>query len=436
MKKYVRSWRMEALSAALLAALLPEDVERRFYDDRFEPIPFDEPTDLVTISVETYTAKRSYQIASEYRRRGVPVVMGGFHATLCPDEVKEHCESIVIGEAEDVFPELIDDYRHGRPREIYRASERPDLSGAIPDRSIFAGKGYLPIKLVEFARGCRFQCEFCAVQSFFGATQTHRPVDEVVEEIRRLRTRFGMFFFIDDNLTSDIRAAKELMRALMPLNIRWVSQSSIVVAHDEEALELMRRSGCQGILVGFESLNPANLAQMNKTFNSARGGPEAALAKFRKHGIPVYGTFIFGYDTDVPETFQTTVEFATQQGLMLAAFNHITPFPGTPLYERMRSEGRLLFDPWWLDDDYRYNMVPFRPAGMSPEELASRCLAARRAFYSWGGIAKRTRASANRRTAWRLLNFLAVNGMHHLDIETRSGLPLGDETWQGELLKA
>jgi radical SAM superfamily enzyme YgiQ (UPF0313 family) len=331
---------------------------------------------------------------------------------------------------------LIDDYRHGRPREVYRAQERPDLAGATPDRSIFAGKGYLPIKLVEFARGCRFQCEFCAVQSFFDATQTHRPVDEVVEEIRRLRTRFGVFFFIDDNLTSDIRAAKELMRALMPLNIRWVSQSSIVVAHDEEALELMRRSGCQGILVGFESLNPANLAQMNKTFNAARGGPEAALANFRKHGIPVYGTFIFGYDTDVAETFRTTVEFAIQQGLMLAAFNHITPFPGTPLYERMRAEGRLLFEPWWLDEEYRYNMVPFRPAGMSPEELAARCLTARRDFYSWGGIARRTASAPNRRTAWRLLNFLGVNGMHHLDIETRSGLPLGDETWQGTLLKA
>jgi radical SAM superfamily enzyme YgiQ (UPF0313 family) len=175
---------------------------------------------------------------------------------------------------------------------------------------------------------------------------------------------------------------------------------------------------------------------MNKAFNSARGGPATAIANFRRHGIPVYGTFVFGYDTDDESTFRTTVEFAREQGLMLAAFNHITPFPGTPLYDRLRDEGRLLMDPWWLDEEYRYNMVPFRPAMMTPGELADRCLEARRSFYSWGSIGRRAAAPPNRRTPWRLLSYLGVNAMHHLDIETRSGLPLGDETWRGQLLKA
>ena len=338
---------MEPIPAGMLAALIPSGVEKRFYDDRVEAIPYDEPTDLVAISVETYTAKRAYQIASEYRCRGVPVVMGGFHPTLCPEEVMQYCESIVVGEAEMLFPELIDDYRHGQPTKVYQSSNRPQLN-VSPDRSIFRGKGYLPIRLVEFARGCRFKCDFCAIQSFFDSTHKHRPGDRVVEEIHRVRRPGQMIFFIDDNITSSLEEAKELMRALIPLKIRWVSQSAINVAYDDEVLELMKRSGCQGLLIGFESLDPRSLKQMNKGFNMMRGGPTQALANFRRHALRVYGTFIFGYDHDTAETFDSTVAFAKQEGLFIAAFNHITPFPGTPLYKRMKAQGRLLFDPWWL----------------------------------------------------------------------------------------
>ncbi len=435
MKRYIRTWRMEPIPAALVAALAPAGVEKHFYDDRLEQIPFDEPADLVAISVETYTARRSYQIASEYRRRGVPVVMGGFHATLCPEEVSQYCESIVIGEAEAVLPEVIDDYRHGRPRAVYHARERPALT-VSPDRSIFRGKRYLPIRLIEFARGCRFQCDFCAIQSFFGATHNHRPVDDVVREIVRVRRPGQMVFFIDDNITSSLAQAKELMRALVPLRVPWVSQSAINVAFDPEALELMRRSGCQGMLVGFESLEPANLEQMNKGFNLMKGGPREALANFRRHGIRIYGTFIFGYDHDTAETFRATVDFARAQKLAIAAFNHITPFPGTPLYRRMQSEGRLLFDAWWLDDRYRYNMIPYHPRNMSPEELADRCVQARRSFYSWPSILYRACQGVNLRSPWMMLNFLVINAMHQRDVEGRNGLPLGDLAWRGPLLRA
>ena len=435
MKRYIRTWRMEPIPAAIVAALTPADVEKRFYDDRLEPIPFDEPTNLVAISVETYTAKRAYQIASEYRRRGVPVVMGGFHASLCPQEVSQYCESIVIGEAEALFPLVIDDYRHGRPQQTYRGTDRPALT-VTPDRSIFVGKKYLPIHLVEFARGCRFKCDFCAIQSFFDATHNHRPVDYVLREIERVRRRGQLLFLIDDNITSSIEQAKDLMRALIPLKIRWVSQSAINVAYDEEALELMKRSGCQGMLVGFESLEPTNLTQMNKGFNLMHGGPTKALANFRRHGIRIYGTFIFGYDNDTPQTFETTVAFAKEQKLAIAAFNHITPFPGTPLYERMKAEGRLMYEAWWLDERYRYNMIPFRPKNMSPEDLADRCVEARRSFYSWGSILQRANQAVNWRSPWMMLNFLIINAMHQRDVEGRNGLPLGDDNWHGEVLKA
>lgn len=435
MKRYIRTWKMQPLPAAMVAALAPEDIDVRFYDDRLEPIPYDEPTNLVAISVETYTAKRAYQIATEYRRRRVPVIMGGFHATLCPDEVMRHCESIVIGGAENLLPGAIDDYRHGRPQKVYRSDQSAPMK-ILPRRDIFRGKKYLPIGLVEFARGCRFKCDFCAITSYYEAATRHRDIDLVIEEVSRVRRPGQMIFFIDDNITSDLNAAKELMRALIPLKLRWVSQSAINVAFDEEALDLMKRSGCQGVLVGFESLSPESLAAMNKGFNLMKGGPAQALANFRRFDLRIYGTFILGYDADSPGTFNSTVDFARNEGLFIAAFNHITPFPGTPLYDRLKKQGRLLYDAWWLDDRYRYNMVPFKPAQMSPEELSAACVRARRAFYSWPSIFKRASKRVNRRDAFMLANFLAINAMHQWDVEGRNGLPLGDEAWQGKWVEA
>lgn len=435
-RRYIRTWQMEPLPAATLAGLTPKDVTIRFYDDRMEDIPFDEPADLVAISVETYTAKRAYQIASEYRKRRIPVVMGGFHAALCPDEVARHAEAVVIGEAEVTWPLVLDDARHGRLQKIYRSTSRPSLAGLRPDRSIFRGKRYLPVGLVEAGRGCHFKCEFCAVQTVFESTQTRRPPDDIFAELRQLKGEKKLFFFVDDNITSNLAQAKEFFRALIPLGIRWVSQSSINAAHDEEFLELLVRSGCQGVLIGFESLNPANLQTMNKTFNLARGGFEKALANLRRHRIRVYGTFIFGYDGDTPESFAPTVEFAQEHALYIAAFNHLTPFPGTPLYTRLQKENRLLYDSWWLDDRYSYNRIPFQPRGMGPEELQRGCLAARRRFYSWPSILRRGFSPVNRSNAFMWRNFYLINALHRNDVSLRDHYPLGDQAWRGEILQA
>jgi radical SAM superfamily enzyme YgiQ (UPF0313 family) len=427
---------MEPLPAATLAGLTPRDVEVRFHDDRMEMIPFDQPADLVAISVETYTARRAYQIASEYRRRGVPVVMGGFHAMLCPDEVARHAESVVVGEAEAIWPRVIDDARHGRLEKFYRATARPSLAGLKTDRAIFRGKRYLPIGLVEAGRGCHFKCDFCAVQTVFNASQTRRPADAILAEIEPLRREKKLWFFVDDNITSNMAEAKAFFRALIPLGIRWVSQASINAAHDEEFLDLIRRSGCQGVLIGFESLNAANLADMNKTFNTARGGFTAALANLRRHRIRVYGTFIFGYDRDTPESFDASVAFAREHGFYIAAFNHLTPFPGTPLYRRLAEEGRLLYDAWWLDERYSYNRIPFRPRTMDPDSLQRHCLAARRKFYSWPSILGRGFDAVNRSDAFMWRNFYLINAMHRADVSLRDHYPLGDESWQGPLLEA
>lgn len=427
---------MEPLPAATIAGLTPRDVEIRFYDDRLEKIPFDEPTDLVAISVETYTARRSYQIASEYRRRGIPVVMGGFHAALASKEVERYADAVVIGEAEEVWEEVIDDARHGALRKTYQSPQRPSLAKLRVDRTIFQGKRYLPIGLVEAGRGCTFKCDFCAVQTVFKATQNRRSIDAILAEVNEAKKTRKLFFFVDDNITSNLPQAKEFLRALISCNIRWVSQASINAAHDEEFLDLMARSGCMGVLIGFESLDASNLRLMNKGFNMMGGGFTRALSNLRRHRIRVYGTFVFGYEHDTPDIFDRTVRFAQEHAMYIAAFNHLTPFPGTPLYQRLADTGRLRYEAWWLDERYSYNQIPFTPAQMSPEELQHGCLEARRAFYTWSSIARRGFDLVNRENGFMWRNFFLINAMHRSDVSARDGFPLGDESWTGKLLEA
>ena len=434
---YIKAWQMEPLPPATLAGLTPEGVDVRFYDDRMEPVPFDEPTDLVAISVETYTAKRAYQIASQYRRRGVPVVMGGFHATLVPDEVSRYAEAVVVGEAEGVWHEVLADAAGGRLRRVYRGEGRPPLAGLRPDRSIFAGKRYLPIGLVEAGRGCHFTCEFCAVMSYFGSTQTRRPVDDVIREVREAKALGRkLLFFVDDNITSNMDEAKELFRALRHEKVRWVSQASINAAHDEEYLRLLTESGCQGVLIGFETLNEANLKQMKKRFNTMRGGYEVALANLRKHGVRLYATFVVGYDEDTEQSVREALAFAERHRFYIAAFNHLTPFPGTPLYARLKDEGRLRYDAWWLDPAYRYNEVPFWPRKMSPEAIRASCVQARADFYRWRSIARRSLDRVNAGNAFMWSSFWTINAMLRAEVDQRDGYPLGDLSYTGELIPA
>lgn len=431
---YIRSWQMQPLPAAMIAGLTPSDVELRFYDDRMEVIPFDEPTDLVAISVETYTARRAYQIASDYRRRGVPVVMGGFHASLCPDEVGRFADILVIGEAEEIWPTVIDDFRAGCHKAVYRSTKRPNLTRSEPDRSIFTGKNYLNIHLVEAGRGCHFRCDFCAIQSFFNGTQIRRPVDNILSEINDIGRKNDLYFFVDDNITSNIQQAKEFYRALIPLGIRWVSQASINAAHDEEFLDLIARSGCQGLLIGFESLDRDALKSMHKGFNMMGGGYEKAMANLRRYGIRIYGTFIFGYDHDQPEAFDAAVDFALRHRMFIAAFNHLTPFPGTPLFDRLESQSRLTSKAWWLDSEYRYNRIPFTPKNFTAQELHRQCVQARRRFYSYANVARRMIDRVNCASPVMLKTFLATNMMLGKEVCERDLLPLGDEGWEGPVL--
>lgn len=435
-QRYIRTWQMEPLPPALIAGLTPKQVDIAFYDDRMEAIPYDENTDLVAISIETYTAKRVYQIASEYRQRGVPVVIGGFHASLCPDEVAQFAEAVVVGEAENVWAELIDDFQHGCLKKFYQSSDRPKLNDIHYDRRIFAGKRYLSIGLLETGRGCKFKCDFCAIQTVFNRSYSARPVEDVVKEILQQKQHRNFFFFVDDNFAADIRQAKDFLRAIAPLNIKWVTQMSINAAHDEEFLSLLNQSGCQGVLIGFESLNKETLMSMKKGFNTMAGGYQAALANLRRHGIRIYATFVFGYDNDNAETFRETVAFALTHKFYITAFNHLTPFPGTPLYQRLFDEGRLIYPKWWLDDNYNYNKLPFYPKLLEPDELQQFCVNARREFYSISNILKRGFDAVNASNLFMFRNFFTINAMHRMEINMRNHYPLGDMGWKGSLIKA
>ena len=431
-ERYIRAWQMEALPAAVIAGLTPKDVELRFFDDRMEPIDYDTPCDAVAISVETYTAKRAYAIAAEYRKRGITVVMGGFHATLATGEVALHSNSVVVGEAEDLWTQVVDDMRFGTLQPIYRASVPPSLGNIRTDRSIFKGKKYLPVTMIETGRGCKYACEFCAIGAFFSSTRRTRPIDATINDILSLKDRARLFFFVDDNFAADPDAASALMGQLKGRGVRWVTQMSLPAALDENFIALMRDSGCIGVLVGVESLEEKNLTAMNKVFNaSAR---TEALKNLKRYGIAVYGTFVFGYDEDVPETFDQAVDFAIENGFYIAAFNHTTPFPGTPLYARLEIEKRLKYDHWWLDENYRYNDLPFFPKKMSPEEVSRHCVEARRKFYSWKSIMMRVNR-ANIGDFFKMRNYLPINLMHRWDVSSRDGHPIGSGREEKEPLE-
>ena len=358
--------------------------------------------------------------------------MGGFHATLVPDEVAEYAEAVVVGEAEGVWERVIADFRSGTLQRLYRGEGRPVLDGIQPDRSIFAGKRYLPLGLIEAGRGCHFKCEFCAIQAYFDSTQTRRPAVDVCDEVQRMKK--PLYFFVDDNITSNLEGAKELYRSLIPLKIRWVSQASINVAHDEELLTLIKESGCQGLLIGIETLNILNLKQMHKQFNTMKGGYEVALENLRRHGIRLYVTFILGYDEDTEETIREAVAFAKRHNFYIVAFNHLTPFPGTPLYDRLKSEGRLLFDKWWLDRRYRYGMVPYTPQHMTSDDVKEGCIDARKSFYSLRSIVKRSLDRVNAGAFYMWSNFFMINWLIRREVTQRRDYPLGDENFRDELL--
>jgi radical SAM superfamily enzyme YgiQ (UPF0313 family) len=415
---------MEPLVFAILAGLTPPDVELTLFDERVEDIPEKHETDLVAMTVETYTAKRAYQIASNFRHRGIPVIMGGYHPSFLPDESLNYADSVVIGDAESIWGEIISDAGSGRLQRVYKGSNQSSLNGLIFDRNIFEDKRYTPITPVQFGRGCRFACDFCSIHAFYGSQLRQRSILDVIREIDELDRRF--FFFIDDNIFINPTKTEALFRALIPLNIRWTCQVSIDIANHTGLLDLMARSGCIAAVIGFESLNVENLKQMKKKWIFKHSDYETAIQKFRDRGIMIYGTFVFGYDQDTAESFDITVDFALKSKFCLANFNPLTPTPGAKLYDNLRRENRLIFDHWWLDPDYRYGMATFHPRNMTSNELTEGCFRARKKFNQYSSILKRAiDFRTNCRTPSHLGAYLVSNLISRREIFKKQGFQLG-----------
>jgi len=423
---FVDEARMEPLNLGILAGLTPSGIDIRLWDDRIDEIDYDEPTDLVAITVEAFTARRAYEISAEFGERGVPVIMGGIHATALPDEVAAHADSVLTGDAEACWAQVVADAHDGHLAPRYDAGVGQPQPGSKARRDIYEGKGYLPLSLLQFGRGCRFRCEYCAVGSYFGHRHHRRPVDEVVAEIRDQRRRD--LFFVDDNLIADREAAKSLLRALVPLNVRWVSQASIDQVRDPELMGLMAQSGCLGNVVGFESLDPANLEQMGKRPNLTGFDRYAsAIDTLAQYHLQTWAAFLLGYDHDTPESVLEQCEWAIDQHFTFAAWNVLMPYPGTGLYARLAEEGRLLYDGrWWLHPDYRFNSAAFKPRGMTADQLTETAWACRRRWSSLSSILRRAfDRSTNMSSPTRLALYAIYNPLFRREAFKRQGLRLG-----------
>jgi radical SAM superfamily enzyme YgiQ (UPF0313 family) len=416
---------MQPLVFAILSALTPSDHQISFYDERLESIDFEHDTDLVAITAETYTAKRSYEISHRFRKRDIPVVMGGYHPTLMPDEARLYADAIVIGDAEGLWWQILEDAKNDCLKPIYSQAKDPALGGVIPDRDIFKGKKYNWVIPVHYGRGCRFACDFCSIYSFYKARLRQRPLNEMISEIEQLNSR--NIFFVDDNLFINKTVTKEFLKAIKPLNIDWGCQISIDVVKDLELVDLMADSGCFVSHIGLESLNRDNLAQMNKRWNLKYGDYGVLIKQIHDRGIMVYASFVMGYDQDTLDSFEIIVDFALENKLYLASFNPLTPMPGTRLYERFKKEERLTYDRWWLDPNYKYGEAVFYPKGMTPEELAEGCYWARTEFNKYASIFKRALDSnANARNLKNLGVYLLSNLISRKEIHKKQGHALGN----------
>jgi radical SAM superfamily enzyme YgiQ (UPF0313 family) len=383
-QKVIKTIWFARLTLTSLAALTPEEIDVAITDENIEPIDFDEEVDLVGVTGMVMHANRAYQIADRFRKRGVPVVMGGPHASSLPLEAKEHVDAVVIGEAESVWRNLIEDFKMGALKPFYRAGAYCSMENMPhPRRDLLRKGAYMTVNCVQTTRGCPHQCDFCHVTHFFGKTYRCRPVEEVIREVEQLEGDFVVF--IDDNIAGKRDYARELFTRLRPLKKKWASQASITLARDPELLRLAAQSGCVSLFVGMESLSAENLKDVHKSFNSAPQF-EDALKALHDHDIMVLAGFIFGLDNDDEGVFERTLRFCERNRIELPSFFVLTPLPGTPVFERMEAEGRLLHKDW---SQYNGVTVNFIPKLMTEETLQRGFNWVCKEVYSWNSIVKR-----------------------------------------------
>jgi radical SAM superfamily enzyme YgiQ (UPF0313 family) len=418
------------LSLPTIAAYTPENWDVDLVDEAVEDINFDDPCDMVGLSIMTCYAPRAYEIAAEFRKRGKTVVMGGVHPTYCPDEALQHADAIVCGEAEDLWPQLVADYEAGKMQRLYKMTSFPSLERyKSPRVELLSPDAYMTRQCSFTTRGCHFDCEFCSVSPFNGKTTRRRPVEEVVTELQNvqrwirselverlrddslwrafilgLRIRVGIedgsiVAFVDDLHNSNRAYCRELWTALKPLKLKWGCQSTLFLGDDEEMVKLAAESGCVSVFVGMESLDEDSLDETNKPFNRVHKFSQE-IKMFHDHGIMVNPGIVFGFDNDDVSVFERAVDFLTKNQVELAYFNILTPLPGTALFDRYNNAGRI-FDRDWSKYDGKH--VVFHPSRMTPEQLQEGFYWANHQFYSLPSIWKRLSGTSQRLVArWEM----------------------------------
>ena len=363
---------MPPLGLGILAALTPEEYEIKIVDENVSDLNFNEDVNLVAITSMTYNAPRAYEIAQIYKEKNIPVIMGGIHVSMLPNEALKYCSTVIIGEAENIWKQILKEFESGRLQQIYKGSSASLDDVPFPRRDLFSKK--YKIQIVQASRGCPFSCEFCSVSKFANGEYKRRPVANVIKEISMLKDK--RFVFADDNLMGYGKSSEQylmnLFKDLKHLNKKWGTQLSWNIADNDNILKHAAESGAMGFFVGFESINEATLKGMGKGINLKMGikNYKRLIKKIHDYGISVTGAFIFGNDEDEKSTFRKTLDFIYDIELDRIQFTIATPLPGTRFYDRLAKEGRLLYtdypNDWKKHDMYR---ATFKPKKMTIMEL-------------------------------------------------------------------
>jgi len=375
------------LAIPTLTALTPPEYEVRVFDENIEDIDYDWSPDLAGITVRTMFAGRAYSISESFRKRGVKTVLGGIHPSMCTEEALQYCDSVVIGEAEKIWPKLLADARDGKLNRTYAAEGKVDLTSfPVPDRRSLSGSRYLS-DVLQTTKGCPYHCEFCSVHAFDGQRIRHKTIEQVIQEIKQMNGTISGYkrkaiFFADDNFLANRKFARELLIAIKPYKIKWSCQASINIAKEDEILALMKESGCGAMLIGLESVSEKNLSRMDKGINRTQNYIEA-INKIQSYGILVNGSFILGYDFDIQASFNELIDFVEETRLLMPLINILTPYPGTKLFNRLEKEGRIIHKDW---SRYDSKNVVFSPSLMTPEELLEGHRKVIRHIYSFDSI--------------------------------------------------
>ena len=395
--RWGRLIRFPQLTMPLVAALTPADVEIHHTDETVSPVSFSRSADMVGITTTTCAAPHAYEIADEFRGRGVTVILGGPHPTLLPDEAALHADSVLLGEAEGVWPSLLGDFQRGQLNRFYRANTPPSLVG-LPRarRDLIEGRAYGRGVIVA-TRSCPHACGYCMLPHFYHHRFRCRPVAEVVAEAASIPENALIFW--DDNLIGDIDYARELFRRLIPLRKRWTGQATFDIVEHHDLIHLAAASGCEALFLGLESITAASLRETGKVFNDPRRYLDG-ISRLHDAGIAVQTGLVFGFDHDDVTVFERTFAFLEKAGVDVASIGSLTPFPGTPIFAKLEAEGRILTRDW-----SKYNArtdVVFRPRQMTADQLQAGVEWLTKQFYSLGSISRRLLVSSRTGLYWNI----------------------------------